>query len=617
MSDQIQLGLDTGTSRWTYEDPPASLAREKVLAIDLETYDPNLLERGPGSMRRDGYVCGISIANAERGWYIPVRHKGPNVPVEKARKILRALFKVPKIFTGANTHAYDLEWLVQDDWLDREDIKRHRWEDTQLLEPLIDEDRPGGYSLEELGRSYLGCGKIDVSQDIKRNMCDFPATTVAEYAIRDAHMCMEIRSKQIERIGEENLGRVMDLEVGLVPLILEMRLNGVPVDVEGARRESAKLLEQEKELHARIKKLTGHDVDEWSAESVARALTKAGVLVPRTRKDNLSITADFLEDQVNEEAKIIGKLRKINRLRNFFLDEYILGNQINGRIHCQFHQLRRDDTGTRSGRFSSSGPNLQQAPKRDEELAPLVRGQFMADIGKRWGQWDYSQQEPRTLVHYAEKRGFTDAEKMGKFYRESRKADFYKYVMAAAEVERFPAKTISLGRFYGMGKKKLAAQLGIDINKAGEILRRYDTHVPFVHELSSDCQAVAKKRGYICTILGRRRRFNTWAPIGEWGIDPLPLEQARAKWPESGLERAGTHKALNSLIQGSAADMTKMAMLRLYQDLGYVPYLTVHDEIDGPVEDMEEARKIQDIMEHAVELTVPLVAEPEVKERWA
>jgi DNA polymerase I-like protein with 3'-5' exonuclease and polymerase domains len=241
----------------------------------------------------------------------------------------------------------------------------------------------------------------------------------------------------------------------------------------------------------------------------------------------------------------------------------------------------------------------------------------MADPGKKWGQWDYSQQEPRVLVHYAERRDFTDAKKMGDFYRSSREADFYKYVQTVADVVRFEAKTISLGRFYGMGKKKLAMRLGCDLSRAGELLKKYDTHVPFVTELSRDCQAVVKKRGYITTILGRRRHFDTWAPVGEWGMDPLPLKQAQEKWPDSGLERFGTHKALNSLIQGSSADMTKKAMVDMYEGEHYVPYLTVHDEVDGPIEDEEQARKIQAYMEKAVQLSVPLVAEPEIKERWA
>ena len=290
----------------------------------------------------------------------------------------------------------------------------------------------------------------------------------------------------------------------------------------------------------------------------------------------------------------------------------IMEHSVNGRIHAEAHPLRSDRGGTVSGRFSYSNPNLQQVPARDPEIGGLIRSLFIPEDGCDWGIFDYSQQEPRLTVHYANQMHLTGSKDAVTDYKE-KDAAFHQIVADMANIPRKQAKMINLGLSYGMGKQKLIKELGLDDNEAEKLFAQYHSKVPFIRGLQDQCARVAIDRGYIRTIAGRRCRFDQWEHRFEDSI-PLPLKEAQEKYGDN-LKRSYTYKALNRLIQGSAADMTKLAMLGLWEE-GIVPHLQVHDEVDISVENTDQAQKVTRIMENCIELAVPLVVNVELGRSW-
>jgi DNA polymerase-1 len=284
-----------------------------------------------------------------------------------------------------------------------------------------------------------------------------------------------------------------------------------------------------------------------------------------------------------------------------------------------FHQVRKDEGGTRSGRFASSDPNLQQIPSRDKVWAKLIRGLFIPEESEDFGKFDYNQQEPRILTHYGFVMNLQGADTLRQAYIDDKRTDFYTLVAKTAGIERKPAKDLTLGRCYGEGVDKIANTLGIAYDAAKVIIKGFDQANPFIKMLGDMCMDAVERRGYIKTVTGRRRHFNLWEPSKLRGCVPATLNEARVKWPGHKLKVAYAYKALNALIQGTAADMTKAAMLLVYDETKRIPLLQVHDELDYsiPKDNGHTATKIQYFMENALELSVPMWAEPCVGERWS
>jgi DNA polymerase I-like protein with 3'-5' exonuclease and polymerase domains len=291
----------------------------------------------------------------------------------------------------------------------------------------------------------------------------------------------------------------------------------------------------------------------------------------------------------------------------------ILDHNVNGRIHGELHPLRSDRGGTVTGRFSSSKPNLQQVPARHDEIGPLIRGVFIPEEDMYWGAFDYSQQEPRLTVHYAYKTQQPEAEEAVDAYK-NKDADFHQVVADMANISRKEAKIINLGLSYGMGKDKLIKQLGISPSEAEELFDTYHSRVPFIKGLRDQCARLGGNRGYIVTLLGRKCRFNLYEPRFEYGKTPLPIDQALEEYGQD-IRRAYTHKAMNRLIQGSAADMTKQAMVDLYRE-GILPHTQIHDELDISVDSLETSQKIIEIMTDCVKISVPNKVDAEIGHSW-
>ena len=308
-------------------------------------------------------------------------------------------------------------------------------------------------------------------------------------------------------------------------------------------------------------------------------------------------------------------------MHSTFIDS-ILRYEHKGRIHAEINQLRGDNGGTVSGRLSMSNPNLQQVPARNKEYGKLIRGLFLPEEGCKWGSFDYSQQEPRLVVHYAATTdkalgGLTGSEQLIKAYQND-DTDFHQTVAQMAGIPRGQAKTINLGIFYGMGSNKLSKQLGITFDEAKALLRKYDNKVPFVRELANRVMQQADKSGSIKTIMGRRCRFDKWEPRA-YGLHKAMTEKEYiAEYGSlNSAKRAMTYKALNRLIQGSAADQVKAAMVKC-DKLGHTPMLQIHDELCFSVETEEDEAEIKKYMEHNdnIDLMVPSKVDVAIGDNW-
>ena len=448
-------------------------------------------------------------------------------------------------------------------------------------------------------------------------MYKLPAMYVGEYAERDAEVTLALWQELKKEILLQDLGEVRDLEIKVFPCLLDMKWKGVKVDEDQVDRLEKNWTIDYKECMNRVKKEVGFFPEIWAAKSIGSVCDALGIKdYARTKKTNApSFTKNYLANHGNPILRSIATARQMDKLKNTFLNS-IRNYVVNGRIHSDIHQLKSDQGGTITGRLSYSHPNLQQLPSLYSNLGKGIRSIFQPEEGHTWGCFDYSQQEPRLVMHFALKTpGITGAASIVKEYKEG-SADFHQIVADIANIDRKEAKTINLGLFYGMGRAKLQAQLGInDEEEAKELLANYHHKVPFIKQLIKSVMDRAQERGRVRTLLGRLCRFDMWEPK-QFGIHkPLTYEVACSEIGMGGIKRAFTYKALNKLIQGSAADMTKKAMVDLHSE-GIIPMVQLHDELDISVKDEAQSKKIIDIMENAVPLEIPNKVDYEFGENW-
>ena len=603
------------------------LEKSSIIAIDTETHDPRLKTHGPGGFRKDGKLVGISIAT-DSGYneYFPIGHQGGgNLDNEKVIDFLDKMLKLNKTYVFANA-IYDMEWLYSHD--NRLAFTRsHRIYDVQGIEHLIDENKLK-YSLDNLAKKYLRKSKYEVELEravlaefgkrakVKESLWKLHANFVSEYAKEDALLTLQIFQKQQNIIEKEEIRDIVEFESRLINCLFEIRKRGVKINIDKANYLYDYLGRKQNEQQLRLNRLGGDEVNVWANASLKQAYDKNQVNYSYTEKGTASFTANWLESQVDDVSKSILAVRKLDKIRNTFIKNMILEKAVDGRIYCNFNPH-----GTVTGRFSSNYPNLQQVPARDPELGPMIRSLFIPEEESEWVVSDYSQQEPRVLVHYASLKKMETAIEARDQFNNKDDTDFHQMVADMASIPRKQAKTINLGLFYGMGNKKLASELGLDLDSAYELFNKYHSKVPFVKELSKQVSHVASSRGYIKTLLGRKRRFDLWEPRDSWGEKAVPLSEAYEKYPKQELKRAMTHTGLNALIQGSSADITKAAMLKIW-DSGLMDEidikLTIHDELDFSVPHNKQKcldEAIQ-IMKNAVKLEVPLKVDVEKGDSW-
>ena len=602
---------------WTTPSNCPDLSKYSEIAVDLETRDPDLKNKGSGSIIGNGEVVGIAVAVKDNSWYFPIAHgTNPNMNRKKVLSWFKDTMstEATKIFHNA---MYDVCWIR------KMGIKINGLiTDTMIAASLVNENKYR-YDLNSLSWDYLGYGKNestlneaakDWGVDPKAELWKLPATFVGGYAERDASLTLELWQLLKREISNQDVESIFNLETELFPCLVDMRFKGVRVDVPQAHKLKQQLEKQEKELLLEIKKETQIEPQIWAARSIARVFDKLKLPYERTEKTKApSFTKNFLSEHKHPLVQKIAKAREVNKAHTTFIDT-IINYEHKGRIHADINQLRGDSGGTVTGRFSYRNPNLQQIPARNKDLGPLIRGLFIPEENCTWGCFDYNQQEPRLVVHYASLYKFPSAYNVVDSYQNNPDTDFHKIVAEMANIPRTQAKTINLGLFYGMGKAKLQAELGVSIEKAEELFQMYHGKVPFVKQLMHVASNRAQEHGQIRTLLGRLCRFHLWEP-NQFGMHKaLPHNEAlREHGP--GIKRAYTYKALNKLIQGSAADMTKKCMLELYKE-NIIPHIQIHDELDISVESDKQAEKIKKIMESAVELEVPNKVDYESGENW-
>lgn len=638
-----QLPMFQPTAQWT---PPRvtdlpSWADARRVSVDTETNDPQLKKLGPG-VRRGAYIAGYSFSIEDGpSFYVPMRHEGGD-NVDCAETAMRYLREQAKIFRGELCGAnlqYDLDFLAEEDIV----FRSVSWfRDCQVAEPLIDELQ-FTYSLdaiaqrrglpgkdETLLREGASAWKVDPKKDLWR----LPARFVGAYAIQDTELPLQLLRRQERDIDDQGLWDIYNLESQVLPILLKMRRRGVRIDLDRLASIEDWSVQEETACLERVYAETGVRVpvgETMNAGRLAKVLKKIGVEVPLTPKTKKpSISKELLDGLDHPVAKELLNARKISKLRTTFCSS-IRSHLIGDRVHCTFNQLRKttegddDEKGGRYGRLSSSDPNLQQqlSPDRffvgDLDVGKMWRSIYVPDGDGLWACCDYSQQEPRATVHFAEAARCHGAAKAGNAYRDDPDTDNhtmmarivfgYSPTEQPSKVERTQAKIIFLGLCYSMGGAKLARGLGLEtkwittrggkyVETAGDeaqsILDQFDRQMPFVRQLAKMCEDKAKRVGYIKTIGGRRCRF--------------PKHESGKGWD-------WCHKALNRLIQGSAADQTKKAMVDL-DAAGYKVQLQVHDEIDQTVESREHAEGIAEIMRKCLPLSVPSKVDVEVGPSW-
>jgi DNA polymerase I-like protein with 3'-5' exonuclease and polymerase domains len=607
---------------WICPENYPDLKGYKYIAIDLETKDPDLKSRGSGAIIGNGNIVGIAVAVDGWSGYYPIAHEGGgNLDKDKVLNWIKQVCANDNVKLFHNA-MYDVCWLraagVQ--------INGHIV-DTMVMSSLIDENRLS-YTLNSISYEYLGEVKdekalTEAAQswgiDPKSEMYKLPAMYVGNYAEKDAQLTLELFKVLSREMQKQNLQNIFDIETQLFPCLTDMKFKGVRVDVEKARLLKQQLTNQEQEILLKVKRETGIEPQIWAARSIATVFDKLGLHYERTEKSLApSFTKNFLQEHKHPIVQMIAKAREINKAHTTFIDT-ILKFTHKGRIHADINPIRSDQGGTVTGRFSYANPNLQQIPARNKELGPMIRSLFLPEVDHKWGCFDYSQQEPRLVVHYA---ATTEPicfdESVTKIVEEfkNNSVDFHKTVADMAGISRDQAKTINLGLFYGMGKAKLQAELGLNTKEEAEVLfNQYHNNVPFVKELMNKTSQFAQTSGSIGTLLGRRCRFNKWEPATFGMHTAMSFEEAERTYGRGRIRRAMTYKALNKLIQGSAADMTKKAMLDLYKE-GIIPHIQIHDELDISVKDDNHAKKIVEIMEGAVTLAIPNKVDYESGETW-
>jgi DNA polymerase I-like protein with 3'-5' exonuclease and polymerase domains len=624
----LQLTMLAPKSEWVPPHELPDLSHCKQIAIDVETRDPNIKSKGPGWPTGDGEIVGYAIATDDWAHYVPVRHLGGgNLDEKIVNRWLKKVFESPadKIMHNAQ---YDAGWIRQSGFTINGKII-----DTMVIAALLDENR-FSYSLNALSYDHLSKTKSEkelneaasaFGVDPKAEMWKMPAMFVGPYATDDAKLTLDLWNYFSVEINKQGLAKIADLELSLLPCLIDMTWKGVRVDLDKAESLRNTLLKREKETLHKIKKLTGLEIEVWAAQSIAKAFDKLDIKYERTEKGAPSFTKSFLKDHPHELSKLIVDVRNLNKTSGTFINTILKHCHKDGRIHSHINQIRSDQGGTVSGRISMNNPNLQQIPARDPELGPMIRSLFLPEEGEQWASIDFSQQEPRILVHYAHVFGISrkiplkGAAEFVEAYNDDPTTDFHTMVAEMAQIARKSAKTINLGMMYGMGVNKLSEQLGIEVEEAKSIIRQYHERVPFVKGLMNGVMNHLNERdssGSVRSLLGRKCRFDLWEPDRFEMNKALPFEQAVQEYGKTTkLKRAYTYKALNRLIQASAADMTKKAMVDIYQS-GRIPLIQIHDELAISVKSRPDAENISRIMENAVPLEVPNKCDVEVGSSW-
>jgi DNA polymerase I-like protein with 3'-5' exonuclease and polymerase domains len=622
------------------------LRRVGIIALDTETKDGGLLaDRGSGWPWADGHICGVSVAyRAEgtiRSHYFPLRHPdSQNFDPEQVFQWLRDHAAAGLPFVTQNGLC-DWGWLRTDAGIVMPPSEQ--LEEIGALATMVDENRKR-YSLaalcgwrqlpskdETLLKEAAAAAGFPKRAKVQSFIWQLPARFVGPYAEADPAVTLALFENLNPILDQEGTRSAYRLEVDLLPMCLEMRRRGIRIDTAAAEQRRDLLLHKRDAVLAELSEKLGDTVgmDELNRSAWRAAMfDQHGVKYPRTEKGNPSFTAGnsgWMPRHPHWLPQLIVQADKLNNYAVNFLETYILGHVVRGRVHAEIHPHRSDEGGTRSLRFSYSSPPLQLMPAHDKELAPLIRGVFLSGEGEWWAKCDVSQQEFRFIVHYAARHGLRGAKEAAELYRADPNTDFHAFVASLTGRDRQTSKNINFARAYGAGVRKFAAMIGIPESNARAIYNEYDHHLPFVSQLSMLCEREVRRKGFLTLYDCARRHWTAWAPGGTWekGSGPCPREEAEARvsdpnhpWYQKPLWRVNTRLAMNALIQGSSARHTKLWMRAVWRE-GITPLLQMHDSIDLSVSSPEQAELVAQLGCDAVKLEVPMKVNIAYGRTWA
>lgn len=662
--DQMPLDFMLPVSDWV---PPTELPDlvawgVKRIALDTETRDDGLAsQRGSGWATGAGHLCGVGVAwhqdNYTKSLYAPIRHpETSNLDGAMVRVWLEHILR-NGIEVVTQNGGYDYGWLGTE-WgiAPPEEGKVH---DTLAAGVMLDENRLS-YSLDNLcawqgvlgkdkkmlqeaGRA-LGLGTTD--REVMSNLWRMPAKYVGPYGAGDPEATLKLWDQMEPQLRAQDLWEAYRLECDLIPMVVAMRRRGIRIDTEQAE-ESILSLEDKRdfELHLLTRNLsigrdiTIHDVN--SPKFLEQVFNDAGIQVPRTKKTGApSFQADHLETIDHWLPHGVVAANRYHDAASKFIRGFVLDYCHRGRLHSEIHHLRNFDEergfrgGTRSHRFSYSDPPLQQmpSPKRDELIGKVVRELFLPEDGERWYKLDFDQNEYRLIVHFASLLNLPKAAEAAQAYREKPDMSFHQMVMDWTGLPKPAAKDANFAKAYSAGVKKFALMIGKSEEEAAEIYKLYDRELPFVSQnykagpsLAQACSKRASSHGYIRLVDGARSRFDMWEPA--WGYKgkyhppvnrkeaDFRVESENHDWYGVQLRRAYTHKAMNRLIQGSAARQIKLSARAAWRE-GIVPLLQLHDEWDLSAPDHATAVRVREMMESAIKLEVPVTAGCDYGPNW-
>lgn len=596
--------------RWQLPRELPDLAGVPVLSLDTETNGKNPFKSVP---------VGVSIAyrtDTLNKMYLPFGHAEGNLDPERVRNWLEwNLTGKEVLFANAK---FDIHVLRN--WgLDVEELGV-KPRDVAFNAALLDDNRRAGLDLDTLGMTYVGEGKSSPPGNMDR-IAEMPSWLVAPYAEQDARLTLLIDEASQPLLRREGLGKVLSCENDLIYFVCEIERNGSRIDVETLERWRKEVRAEYEACIMRVHRQVGFIVQPGSGDSLRRLFHQLGIQPPARGKRK----GKKLEEEAAPGAKVnytevelltlqhpvmtdVVMARRCESLLSKFLDKFHDALEGGDLLRSQYHQLKSDEFGTIAGRFSSSGGgrdsdgysfNAQQTIKPDLQLATtgdrwIVRALFNAIPGFQYWACDASQIEYRLFAH------FSGAPRIVKAYNDDPKADFHQLVLNMVktfrpDVTRGTIKNTSFGRLYGAGEDQIAATAGLAKSEAKEFLRLYDRIFPEAKDLANSLQGEARSRGFVSTLLGRRARFGTGEKI---------------------------HSAVNRVIQGSAADLMKLKLKRVYDErktLGITQLrMMIHDEQTGDKDpDPKYTKLIQECFNvQEIPLKVPILWELNTGDNW-
>lgn len=602
------------------------------MAFDTETKDDGL-NKGIGAgwaFKGHGYVLGFSVSDGHKAFYFPMRHPDTdNFDIDACYRWIKAHLERPNGKTIFFNGPYDLGWLHRE----MGEFTPTEVDDAMYQAVMLDENRRS-YSLDSISKLHglPGKDKKTMNEAAKAMGLEttgsfiwkLPARYVGAYAEGDALNTYKIHEIQAPQIIDQGLTEAYRLEADLIECCVQMRMRGIRIDEERVATLKQEYIAKRNQILDSIQDSVGGRVTIESVlapKTIALWFDNCGLTYPYTSKAAPSFRSKWLEKHQHWLPRAIALARKYDMAADKFLTQYIQNSVVDGRIHAEIHQLRDVDEegkmggGTKSYRFAYSKPPLQQQPSRDADMRP-VREVYLPEEGEEWLVADYSQQEPRLTVHYAAALHSRGYERAVDYYKNDPNADYHQMVSNWTGEHRDRAKIINLALAYGMQLNHLCESLGVDKEVGTEIMNKYHSEVPFIKDLSRTCETKTDDVGFIRLIDGARCRFDLWRPKDDWFGPGYNLEFAQKKWPGVRLVRADIRKAMNRLIQGSAARQTKMAMRKLWK-LKIIPLLQLHDDLSFSVADRSTVPIVADSMINAIDdLLVPMKVDMKIGPSW-